>query len=107
MLEKIRTLLPVGSVVTLKGVEGKAVISGYMQETEDPETGKITRYEYMGLRYPFGHTDGQSICAFNREMIDRVLHRGYDDNARILFLQKLSDAEEQAADQELHFLEEL
>lgn len=107
MLEKIKGLLPIGSVVQLRDSGAKLIVSGYLQENPSSEDEKPERYDYAGLPYPLGFIGKEDTFVFNRDMIEKVLHRGYEDEARAIFMQKLSDVIEEEEDSELHLLEEL
>lgn len=81
-----KKLLPIGSIVLLKDGEKKLMISGIMQS--DGGVGK--QYDYLGLLYPEGHLGGKFQFLFNHEEIAQIVFRGYEDDERNLFLDKLS-----------------
>lgn len=67
-------VLPIGSVVSLKELEGSMLmIVGAQAGTSD---GK--KFDYMGVRYPIGVTSAQSYVCFNERLIDKVLFKGYE-----------------------------
>lgn len=84
---KIKELLPIGSVVLLKDGEKKLMISGIMQ-TDDG--GKGQEYDYLGVLYPEGHIGDQFQYLFNHDDISEIFFRGYEDEERNDFLQKLA-----------------
>lgn len=82
-------LLPIGSVVLLKGGERELMITGYCLmptgdvivdgKTVTPEANTI--YEYGGCLYPDGVVDPNQICCFNHENIEKVIFEGYKSDA--------------------------
>ena len=88
-----KKILPIGSIVLLKDGEKKLMISGIMQS--DGGVGK--QYDYLGLLYPEGHLGGQFQFLFNHEEIAQIVFRGYEDDERKLFLEKLSSFYEDSA----------
>ena len=59
---KIKDLLPVGSIVLLKGGEKRLMICGILQ-SEASEDAK--NYDYLGTLYPEGHI-GSSTCSITK-----------------------------------------
>jgi hypothetical protein len=84
---EIKNLLPIGSVVLLKGAEKKLMIIGVKQTNTD--TG--TEYDYLSVLYPEGNLGGESQVMFNHEDIQDIFFRGYEDEEREEFLQKLEE----------------
>ena len=84
---KIRDLLPIGSVVLLKDGEKRLMINGIMQN-DAGGTGK--NYDYLGILYPEGHIGEGFQYLFNHEDIDEIVFRGYEDEERAEFLDKLA-----------------
>lgn len=84
---KIRDLLPIGSIVLLKDGEKKLMIIGIMQ-SEMAENGR--EYDYLGILYPEGHVGEQFQYLFNHEDIEEIVFRGFEDNERAEFLEKLA-----------------
>lgn len=83
----IKNLLPIGSVVLLKGGEKRLMISG-IKQIEDGGNGQ--EYDYMGVLYPEGHMGDQFQYLFNHEDIAETVFRGYEDEERQEFLDKLA-----------------
>ncbi len=72
-------ILPIGSVVLLKGGEKKTVIMGIMQfNAENPD--KV--YHYLGVPYPEGYMGNGSSYLFNHDDIREIIFRGYEDEER-------------------------
>ncbi len=107
MKDKVRKLLPIGSVVRLKKTELDFVIMAYFQEATAKADGNVVRYDYAGVPYPYGYVGKDTFVCFQDENIDKVVYRGYEDNTRLLFIDKLEAAERDAGDEELHILENL
>lgn len=83
---KIKDLLPIGSIVRLQNGQKRLMITGVLQSKED-ELDK--QYDYLGILYPEGHIGGDFQYLFNHEDIDEIVFRGYEDQERQVFLDKL------------------
>lgn len=105
----MKELLPVGSIVLLKGAVKKAAIMGYLQKVsakddnpEDDQTAHeeafektahadaSTVYDYMAVPYPEGYLGKGSIFLFNEENISEICFRGYDSDESKGFAQLIS-----------------
>ncbi len=86
MTNNIRELLPIGSIVLLKEGKKKAMIFGIKQT--DKASGK--EYDYIGVVYPEGNLGEQLQFFFQHENIDQVFFRGYEDEDRNSFIEKLA-----------------
>lgn len=91
---EIKDLLPIGSVVLLKNGEKRLMITGIMQSKEE-ELDKL--YDYLGVLYPEGHLGGEFQYLFNHADINKIVFRGYEDEERLAFLEKLSQFYKQKA----------
>ena len=67
--------LPIGSVVLLKGGNKRIMICGRIQA----QAGSDIIYDYSACYYPEGIVDPQSMFFFNRDAIETVYFRGYED----------------------------
>ena len=85
MEDRIRELLPIGSVVLLKDAVKRVMIYGVMQT--DSETDED--YDYLGVVYPEGSMGDGSSFFFNHEQIDQVFFTDYSDAERESFVEKL------------------
>ena len=74
-------LLPIGSVVLLKGGEKRVMICGRIQ-TRD---GEDVIYDYCACLYPEGITGADNIFFFNNDAIDSVFFIGFQDSEEITF----------------------
>lgn len=85
---KIKDLLPIGSVVRLHDGEKRLMIIGIMQSDA---SGNGKEYDYLGILYPEGHIGDQFQYLFNQEDIEDVIFRGFEDDERVEFLNKLTN----------------
>ena len=76
-----KNLLPIGSVVLLRGGEKRLMISGRIQTKE----GEDVIYDYSGVLYPEGMIGSDNMYFFNRDAIDRVFFIGFQDFEEIEF----------------------
>lgn len=74
-------LLPIGSVVLLKGGEKRVMICGRIQTRE----GEDIIYDYSACLYPEGMMNSESTYFFNRDAIDSVFFIGFQDPEEITF----------------------
>ncbi|MDR1600492.1 MAG: DUF4176 domain-containing protein [Oscillospiraceae bacterium] len=83
----IKELLPIGSVVLLKKGEKKLMIYGVKQsDTEDVNK----EYDYVAVAYPEGNLGPKFQFLFSHEDIAQVFFRGFDDDERAKFIEKLA-----------------
>lgn len=71
--------LPIGSVVLLKGGNKRIMICGRIQA----QAGSDIIYDYSACYYPEGIVDPQSMFFFNRDAIETVYFRGYEDQEEL------------------------
>lgn len=84
----IKELLPIGSIVLLKEGMKRLMINGIKQTEME---GEQKEYDYIGVLYPEGYLGDQFLYLFNHEDIDQVFFRGFEDEERGAFLDKLSE----------------
>lgn len=82
----ISELLPIGSVIQLKGAHKKLMVFGVRQTDRTDKT----EYDYIGVMYPEGNIGEQGQFLFNHADIEQVLFRGYENEERTRFLEKLA-----------------
>lgn len=82
---EIKELLPIGSVVLLKGGQKKLMVFGIKQT--DNKTKE--EYDYIGVLYPEGNMGEVGQYLFNHENIEEVFFKGYEDKERVEFLERL------------------
>lgn len=85
---KIKDLLPIGSIVRLHDGEKRLMIIGIMQSDA---SGNGKEYDYLGILYPEGHIGDRFQYLFNQEDIEEVIFRGFEDDERVEFLNKLTN----------------
>ena len=53
-------------------------------------SGNEQEYDYLGILYPEGHIGDQFQYLFNHEDIREIVFRGFEDDERVEFLEKLT-----------------
>ncbi|MBQ8132334.1 MAG: DUF4176 domain-containing protein [Bacilli bacterium] len=88
------TMLPLGSVLRLKGAKQNVVVIGYAVVEE----GDVKVWDYLGCPYPTGVISSDQNLLFNIEEIDRVIFFGYsaeeDKKYRSALVQNLKKIKE-------------
>lgn len=82
-----KNLLPIGSIVLLKGGEKRIMICGRIQSKD----GENTIYDYSACYYPEGIIDPNSMFFFNRDAIDTIFFIGFQDKEELAFRQNVLD----------------
>ena len=80
-----KDLLPIGSVVLLKGGEKRVMICGRIQAKSGDE--KI--YDYSACYYPEGIINPTSMFFFDRDAIDRVFFIGFQDGEELAYQEEV------------------
>lgn len=75
-MENTNKLLPLGSLVLVKGTVKKVMIIARGLAVNEKEGLKV--YDYGAVTYPEGMI-GENILNFDREAVEEVLHEGYAD----------------------------
>lgn len=83
----IKKLLPIGSVVLLEDGKKRLMIYGVKQTEQDTQE----EYDYIGVVYPEGNMGQGTQFLFNHDRIKEVYYRGYEDEERQEFIEKLAD----------------
>lgn len=78
---------PVGSVVMLNGGEKRVMICGRIQA----QAGADVIYDYSACYYPEGIIDPKSMFFFNRDAIETVYFRGYEDQEELDYRHNVLD----------------
>ena len=76
-----------GGTLLLKDDQKLPMITGVMQRK--PEKDSKT-FDYVGVLYPEGYMGNRFQFLFNHDNIDQIVFRGYEDQARLAFLEKLA-----------------
>ena len=83
---RIQGLLPIGSVVLLKGGKKRLMIAGIRQTAKNnPDK----EYDYMGVLYPEGYLSEEYNALFDHEDIKQIYFRGWEDLERQEFIKNL------------------
>ena len=83
--ERIDRLLPIGSVVMLKGAQKALMIYGVCQT--DEKTGED--YDYIGVLCPEGSIGADTQFLFNHADVEKTIFTGYDAPERAGFIKAL------------------
>lgn len=76
-----KNLLPIGSVVLLKGGEKRLMICGRIVCKGDEQT----IYDYVGCLYPEGLMNAAEMYFFNRDVIAECYFVGFQDREELDF----------------------
>lgn len=76
-------MLPVGTVLSVKGNENLLMIIGLIVTNE--KTNMI--YEYAACKYPFGVIGESEYVMFNNENIEEIFHRGLESENHEKFVE--------------------
>ncbi|MEI2342012.1 DUF4176 domain-containing protein [Priestia megaterium] len=79
------SLLPVGSVVILKGLDQTIMIYGRMQR----QLGKSILWDYVGCPYPQGFLSEDYNIFFNHNQVYQTLFKGYETETELELREKL------------------
>ncbi len=74
----MNTILPIGSVVMLKGGKKPVIIFGYLQQS-NLYPGQVA--DYIGVPYPEGNVHIRAQFGFQMTDIQEVLFEGYRDES--------------------------
>lgn len=85
-MENIKELLPIGSVVKLKDATKRLMITGVIQTDIDGND-----YDYIAVLYPEGNVTQETQFLFQHTDIEDVIFRGYEDDEREGFLNRLAE----------------
>ena len=79
-------LLPIGTVVRLKGAEIPFMISGYFPEDEE-KPGEY--YDYFAFPYPLGFSSTVEASSIYADDIEDIIALGYQDKESMDYISKL------------------
>lgn len=83
----VRDLLPIGSVVMLKGAQKRLMIFGICQTEEESKQ----EYDYIGVLYPEGNMGEEIRFMFNHSDVEEVIFTGFVDEERNAFIDRLDE----------------
>jgi len=82
-----KDMLPIGTVVLLKGGNKRIMIIGRIQT----KAGDDRIFDYSACYYPQGMIGSDSIFFFDRDAIEKVFFRGYEDEEEQMFRTEVLD----------------
>ena len=85
MNNNVKDLLPIGSIVLLKGASKKIMIIGV--KSTDITTNEV--YDYLAVPYPEGYISDKCTFFVKHEAIDKVFFKGFEDDERNTFIKSL------------------
>ena len=85
MINNIKELLPIGSVIRLRGAKRNLMIFGVCQTAK--ETQKT--YDYIGVIWPEGNLGEKTQILFNHADVEEIMFTGMDNQTRQDFIEKL------------------
>lgn len=83
--------LPVGSVVLLKDAKRPVVIIGFSVI----EKGERKVWDYLGCAYPVGVVGTDKNLLFQRNQIEKIISKGYEDEECKKFLKMMQEQYEE------------
>ena len=88
----MKNVLPIGTIVKLKGIKKEMMIFGYYQ------TSKIGNklVDYVGVPYPDGNIGPHVQLGFQEDDIETVLFRGFESPSFTLLSQELESVDTKA-----------
>ena len=75
-MKDVMKLLPLGSVLRLKGSQKPVMVIGVCPQSQN-EHGEAVMNDYIGVMYPEGYISSNLFMVFNSEDIDEVVVEGY------------------------------
>lgn len=85
MIDNIKELLPIGSVVRLRGAKKCLMIYGVCQT----EKQNNKEYDYIGVIWPEGNLGAKTHVLFNHADVEEVVFTGLDNAQRQDFVERL------------------
>ena len=81
-------VLPIGTVVLLKGAEKRLMIVGY-QRMNAVDASKV--FDYCGCIFPEGFMTPDEATVFDHSQIDRIIFMGFQNLPQIEFSERLKN----------------
>ena len=88
-MSELAKLLPIGSIVLLKGATKKLMVIGIKQMKEDEER---KEFDYVGVLYPEGYLGKDTDFLFNHADINDIIFTGYSNPERSDFINYVKEA---------------
>ena len=89
-MENIKELLPIGSVVAVKGGLKKVMIIGLLQTIHSEEE-EVRTFDYIGVIYPEGFLNLETMILFDHDLITDIVFKGYENLEREEMIQAMCD----------------
>ena len=89
-VDMFKELLPIGSVVLLKGGIKKIMVTGIKPVSKDDD-GTEQEYDYIGVIYPEGYLNDEFNFLFNHSDVNDVVFRGYENPERVEFIEYMEE----------------
>lgn len=86
MTNNIKELLPIGSVIRLRGAKRYLMVFGICQT----EKSNNKTYDYIGVIWPEGNLGEKTQILFNHADVEEVAFTGMENDVRQTFIEKLS-----------------
>lgn len=86
-----KELLPIGSVVLLKGATKRIMIFGRLQQEAG---GEARIWDYVGCPYPEGNLGPEESILFDGDMIETLFFMGFQDPEEFMYRKELLAAYE-------------
>lgn len=80
-------VLPIGTVVILKGAIKRIMIMGY-QQSQSEKLDKV--YDYIGCLYPEGFMNIEEMLMFDHSQIEHIFGLGFQNQEQVEFREALS-----------------
>lgn len=85
MTDNVKELLPIGSVIRLRGAKRYMMIYGICQTERSTQK----EYDYIGVIWPEGNIGAKTHVLFQHADVEEILFTGLDNAERRSFLEKL------------------
>lgn len=95
-----KELLPIGSVVLLKGGIKKIMVTGIKPVSKDDD-GTEQEYDYIGVIYPEGYLNDEFNFLFNHSDVNDVVFRGYENPERVEFIEYMEEVYKNGFEKEM------
>lgn len=96
-----KELLPIGSVVLLKGGIKKIMVTGIKPVSKDDDDGTEQEYDYIGVIYPEGYLNDEFNFLFNHSDVNDVVFRGYENPERVEFIEYMEEVYKKGFEKEM------
>lgn len=89
----MKTLLPLGTVVSLAGIDHRIMILGYARYKE----GDMSHiYDYVGCYYPEGFISADKTVIFDHSMVQNLYYIGFNNEDSAQFMNKVASVIEES-----------